>query len=371
MVNMTQLFLASDGAPQTSNAIAKLILAMYHWIGNFGWMVVVFTIFLKLILLPLDLWQKHTMTKNNRAMKIITPELEKLKKSYANAPDVLQRKQMELYKKSGYSMTGGCLPALVTIVIFFVVFAGFNAAVKCQNERIVYYMAERYNAEAELYDQKVASNPDITAEEISEMKAELERTMVAVYNEKKQSWLWVDNVFMADTFINPVPSQERFTGSGLGYINAKLPYNLPTRLTYTNAYGGYDAVIAPAKNEYNRRYFFDMKHWNGYFILPFLSIFLSIFSMKITKGMQPEMPAKTDENGNPLPNQAGMMKAMNWLMPIMMGVFALFYSTAFCIYMFTNSLITVVFNLVYNYFAKKQDAKEEDKRLSETFKRSR
>ena len=371
MVNLTQIFIAS-GAPQTSNAIGKLILAMYHWIGNFGWMVVVFTIFLKLILLPLDIWQKRTMLKNNRAMKIIAPELEKLKKTYANAPDVLQRKQMELYKKNGYSMTGGCLPALATIVIFFVVFAGFNAAVKCENERIVYHMANRYNAEAALYDEEIKNNPDITAQEVEEMKLELEQKMVAAYDEEKQSWLWVKNVFMADTFINSVPSKERFTGSGLGYIHAKLPYNLPIELKYTNADNGYDAVIAPAKTKYNRKSFFDMKHWNGYFILPILSIALSVFSMKITKNMQPEMPTPaSDDSGNSAKNRAGMMKAMNWLMPIMMGVFALFYSTAFCIYMFTNSLITVLFNVGYNYVAKKQDAKQEDDRLSRTFKRSK
>ena len=59
------------------------------------------------------------------------------------------------------------------------------------------------------------------------------------------------------------------------------------------------------------------------------------------------------------------------MMPIMMGVFALFYSSAFCIYMVMNSLITVIFNLAYNAIAKKQEAKEEDERLAVTFKKGR
>ncbi|HCJ02001.1 MAG TPA: hypothetical protein DIC18_03270 [Clostridiales bacterium] len=354
MANLTQLFLAS-GEPRLSNAIGKLIHSMYGWIGNFGWMVVVFTIFLKLILSPLDIWQKRTMHKNNRAMKVIAPELEKLKKTYANAPDVLQQKQMELYKKNGYSMTGGCLPALVTIVIFFVVFAGFNAAVRYENEMIVYKMANDYKA-------YVTENPDITPQELNEK-------MVASYDEKKQSWLWIDNVFMADTLVNSVPTAERFTGSGLGYINAKMPKNLPSTLDKSPAYdNGYDAVMGPAANRYNKRSTFDAARWNGYFILPFLSILLSVFSMKITKNSTPEMPTQTDESGNPIKNKQGMMKIMNWMMPILMGVFALFYSAAFCIYMFTNSLITVLFNVIYNVIAKKSDAKEEDRRLSRTFK---
>ena len=64
------------------------------------------------------------------------------------------------------------------------------------------------------------------------------------------------------------------------------------------------------------------------------------------------------------------MKAMNWLMPIMMGVFALFYSSAFCIYMVMNSLITVIFNVTFNAIAKKREAQEEDRRLAVTFKKN-
>ena len=354
MVDLTQML---SSAPVIVNWIGKLIYKMYEWIGNFGWTVVVFTIFLKILLSPLDIWQKRTMLKNNRAMKVINPELEKLKKTYANSPDVLQQKQMELYKKHGYSMTGGCLPALITIVIFFIVFSGFNAAVRYENERIVYDMTLAYQSE-------VDANPEITEEALDEK-------MVAVYNEEKQGWLWIKNVFMSDTYANPVPTLDKFVGKGLGQLGAKLPEETKLlNLKKTQYENGYDAVLRPAMDSYNKSKFFDMKHWNGYFVLPFISITLSIFSVKITKQNQPEMPTQTDENGNPKSGQ-GMMKAMNWLMPIMMGVFALFYSSAFCIYMVMNSLITVIFNLVYNAIAKKQEAKEEDARLAVTFKKNR
>ena len=351
MVNLTQ-FLLSE--PQITNLIGKLIYALYRWIGNFGWTVVVFTIFLKIILSPLDIWQKHTMLKNNRAMKIITPELEKLKKTYANAPDVLQQKQMELYKKNGYSMMGGCLPAIITIVIFFVVFSGFNAAVRYENERIVYELTERYQT-------IVTANPEIE-------EKDLDAQMVSAYNEEKQGWLWIKNVFMSDTYANPVPTFDKFVGRGLGQISATLPAETRSLNVKHSQYdNGYDAVLKPAMESYNKSKFFDMKHWNGYFILPFISILLSIFSVKLSKATQPEMPQATDENGQK--SGQGMMKIMNWMMPIMMGIFALFYSAAFCIYMVMNSLITVIFNLVYNRIAKKQDERLEDDRLSGTFKR--
>ena len=354
MVTVTAFFVSS--APTITNWIGKLIFLMYKGIGNFGWTVVLFTVALKLILSPLDIWQKRTTMKNNRAMKIIQPELDKLKKTYASSPDVLQQKQMELYKKHGYSMTGGCLPALLTLVIFFVVFSGFNAAVRYENETIVYNLTTEYQA-------AVAADPDISSEE-------LDAKMVAAYNKEKQSWLWIKNVFMPDTYANPVPTEEKFVGRGLGQINAKLPEETKgLNLRHSRYNDGYDAVLKPAMESYNKNKFFDMKHWNGYFILPILSIALSILSVKLGKQNQPIAPQQTDASGNPDKAGQGMMKAMNWMMPAMMGVFALFYSSAFCIYMVMNSLITVAFNAVWNVIQKRADAAEEDRRLQATFKR--
>ena len=61
MVTLTQFLISSE--PQLTNIVGKLIYWMYEWIGSFGWTVVVFTIFLKILLSPLDIWQKHTMLK--------------------------------------------------------------------------------------------------------------------------------------------------------------------------------------------------------------------------------------------------------------------------------------------------------------------
>ena len=59
MVNLTSFLISSE--PELTNWIGKLIYALYNGIGNFGWTVVVFTIILKVILSPLDIWQKRTM----------------------------------------------------------------------------------------------------------------------------------------------------------------------------------------------------------------------------------------------------------------------------------------------------------------------
>ena len=55
------------------------------------------------------------------------------------------------------------------------------------------------------------------------------------------------------------------------------------------------------------------------------------------------------------------MKVMQWIMPVMMGVFGLLYSGAFALYMFTSSLTAIVFQLAFNLVAKLVDSAKNKK----------
>ena len=360
MADLSLLFLAK---PELTNWIGKLVDLLYHQIGNFGWTVVIFTLILKAIVSPFDLWQKSATRKNNKAMKLMKPELDRINEAYAGNPQVIQKKQSELYKQYGYSMWGACLPSILTLVIFLVVFSGFNACVKYENQMMVYELTQTYKTEiVETGKLDTATDEDIDA------------FMLNAYNElgdiedgkksTKWGWLWINNVFMPDTWADVVPDISTYAGTGMGKLNAVLTdVNFPYSSQYGNAY---DAILKPAMRKYNKedkgssfKTFFDMKHWNGYLILPILSLALSIFSTRLTKGSQPETPTQYDANGKPVAGgAANSMKYMMWMMPIMIGVFSLFYSAAFCIYMFTNSFITVGINLIYNAVTKKKDKAE-------------
>lgn len=366
MVIMSELLTA---APQLTNWIGKLMYAMYGWIGNFGWTVVVFTIFLKIVVSPFDIWQKVSTRKNNRAMKIMKPELDRINAAYADNPQVKQKKTSELYKKHGYSMMGACLPSLLTLVIFFIVFSGFNACVKYEEQLIVYDLAQTYKVE--IVDTGLVDKA--TDEEIDSI-------MLKAYddlqkNDKGQDkwkWLWIDNVFMPDTWADPVPDIETYTGTGMGKLNASLEdINFELGGTDTNHY---TALMGPAMQQYNKqgsngwKRFWDVKHWNGYLILPILSLALSILSNLLMRGSQPEQATQYDADGKPI-KTPNAMKYMTWIMPIMIGIFSLFYSAAFCIYMFTNSLITVLINVIYNAATKKKDAAEDEQRIAAHYRR--
>ena len=69
-------------APVLTNLIGKFLQLLSDSIGNFGWAIVVFTIILKTILLPLDIWPKISQRKTQRKMAAIQPQLDKLQKQY-------------------------------------------------------------------------------------------------------------------------------------------------------------------------------------------------------------------------------------------------------------------------------------------------
>ena len=60
---------------------------------------------------------------------------------------------------------------------------------------------------------------------------------------------------------------------------------------------------------------------------------------------------------------------MQYVMPVMMFVFALFYSAAFTLYMFVNMLFSIILNLTYTIITKKKDDREKDRILSTTYKK--
>ena len=125
-----------DVVSPPTHFMAKFMLAIGNSMGgsnvSFGWVVIVFTVILRLILSPLDIWQKIIARKNSKAMERMKPQLEALQAKYGDDKQRMQQEQMALYKKEKYSMMGMCLPTIITLVVFFIVFAGFRQMVGFQ-----------------------------------------------------------------------------------------------------------------------------------------------------------------------------------------------------------------------------------------------
>ncbi len=95
-----------------------VIRMIYNLVQNYGLTIILFTIAIKLILMPLQVKSQKAMKKQQK----IQPIIAELQKKYANDQQKLQQEMMKVYKENGVSMTGGCLPLLIQMPILFALY---------------------------------------------------------------------------------------------------------------------------------------------------------------------------------------------------------------------------------------------------------
>lgn len=128
------------------NWLGKFAMVIIEGVGIIGLGIIVFTLVLKAITLPFDIYQRVKMRKQTLIMRSMQDDLEKLQKQYANDKNMYNQKMMELYKKNGYSMLGACLPMILSLVILIVAFSGFRTYSQYANLSMYEKMSDQYNA---------------------------------------------------------------------------------------------------------------------------------------------------------------------------------------------------------------------------------
>lgn len=331
MVDMIGLLSQGIAMPEITNWIGMMINGLYEFIGNYGWTVVLFTVILKVALSPLDIWQKVVTRRNTKTMEIMKPELDKLKKQYGSNQQQFAEKQMALFKKHKYSMFSACVPSLITMAIFFIVFSGFNATIRYQNELMFFNLN---NAFISGYNGLMGGD-----------------AVVAFYEANSFDFLWINNIFMPDTWSTIIPDWDTFTGTGIGSFRINLGIE-------SNQY--YEIMNPLIESTGDK--------WNGLLILPALSMIFNVISQRF---MMKSQQASTPVTGGEDMQKATQMnmKVMLWMMPIMMVGMSIFYSSAFTLYMFISSLITTIFQVVTTLVFKQKDKKEAELKKKETFVR--
>ena len=97
----------------------ELLKGLYNITGNYGLAIIALTIIVRLCLWPLGVSQQRSM----RAMQILQPEMKRLQERYKNDPQTLQKKMMEFYKEHKFNPMSGCLPLLIQMPIFILLYA--------------------------------------------------------------------------------------------------------------------------------------------------------------------------------------------------------------------------------------------------------
>ena len=107
-----------------------------RFISNYGIVILLMTILIKLLISPLTIKSYKSTAK----MQFIKPEIDKLNAKYPNEKDAMKKQQatMELYQKAGISPMGGCLPMLLQMPILFAMFRFFPASIELRQQKFLW-----------------------------------------------------------------------------------------------------------------------------------------------------------------------------------------------------------------------------------------
>ena len=117
-----------------------VIIPTFNWLSRFissyGLIILILTIMIKLVISPLT-WKSYT---SSAKMRVLKPEIDKINEKYPKQEDALKKQQatMDLYKRAGVSMWGGCLPILLQFPILWAMFRFFPASIELRQQSFLW-----------------------------------------------------------------------------------------------------------------------------------------------------------------------------------------------------------------------------------------
>lgn len=368
-----------------------IMKACYLLVKNYGIALILFTVIIRVILLPLNIKQQ----KSSARMAKLQPQLQKLQKKYANNKEKYQEEMMALYAKENASPTAGCLPMLITmLVLFALIEVVYNP---------LYYVTNVNKDDLEnsntlisnLYTvSSAAKGEDTTLADMIEkiQKEHSDYSDDEVYNELKSELSdikAVDKLDMSDKQWERVLSAIKLhndidTGFMLNedYITPNLAKSRPALLNFSflnKAGGKYADVIDIVDSSGKLREtiddfdytFFGIKlenfpKWNGFkksSLLVLVPILSFVFQLIMTFVSQ----YYTKKNNPTAADTMGGMKVMLYIMPIFSLIITFNFPVGLGIYWVMSSVVglgqTVFLNTVYTpehveELIKKEDAKK-------------
>ena len=387
------------------NWIGELIRWLITGVGSVGIGIIVFSIILKVIVLPFDVYQRISMRKQNLKMKENQARMEKLQKQYANDKDKYNQKVMEMYKESGISIFSSCLPLILSLIIFIVAIGAFNAYSQYANVENYNQMVKAYNQKVESlclelkegdygykdYDvaervykfdtEKVYEKAEIKAfvDAFMEMEANKNATKEAAVKEYFRSegqtavleayessvknntkFLWIKNIWATDaSYKHPVLQFSEFEAEvkQQNFQVGDKKVNLTEIAEKTNVYSvdTYNVVTAKLTAQKSQA--------NGYYVLILLSIGTILLQQWVTMAGQKEQQKYSSVDGQ----GASQQKMTMIIMTGMFAIFAFMYSSAFSIYMIMSNVLSLISTIIINKIVDTRERKKEEAALIEKY----
>ena len=283
-----------------ANLFGYLLNFLYELVNNnFGIAIILFSILLRIILLPITMKQQKSMQKTSK----IQGELKNLQVKYKNNPEMLNKETMELYKREKISPFSGCLSAILQILIILSVF---------------YLVSQPLT-----YMKKVNNNQELKAI-VETHKNELTQ------GGNKTNYIEIATISKIENRYNEIVEQlkqenienrEQLEQEKNKYEQLKINMN----------FLGLDLSKVPNKN---------MNDYKVY-IIPILYVISSFLSIKLTTKEQNKQAAASGKNQDEIDSMAQMNKSMSYMMPIMTVSIAFIAPLGLALYWFVSNVLMI------------------------------
>lgn len=340
----------------------EILKVLASFVGNYGLAIVVLTLIVRAALWPLNTSQQRSM----RMMQTLQPKLKAIQDRYQNNPQVMQQKMMEFYKEHNFNPMGGCLPLLIQMPIFILLYSALMSPQFIQmagNSKFLFInrLDTTLRASAGISNDGVMGIskydvfvPGKTArvylpeEVIDNVKINNQKKALEVQGEIKPGEnldlkMSLDNLGLKFNQLDQIQKAEITVTDQNTRENEKL--------TFTRN-GGYLITSMPTV-EVKKSF-----HWDVFALIVLFGLSI-VLSQKL-------MMATSNKNKDSMdPTQAAIQKSMGTFMPIMIiGTFVIIPIPAgVLIYLIVSNIVQVLQTVLIN---KQMDMEEANKKVKAT-----
>ena len=295
---------------------AWLVRLLYTLTGSYGVAIILFTLVIKLIMLPFQMKSKKSMMRMSR----MNGKIQEIQKKYANNQAKMQEEMQKLYTEEGINPMSGCLWSFLPLPILLALYS-------IMRQPITHFMMLSESVVQELVDKVTATGMDMSA--IVQMK-----DGVAVVKDGITQLQPYGQINLVKTITSQVPEAV----SGLDkWIN--LDYN----------FLGLDLAATPSTGFSNFSFTWAVI---GLILIPILAGGFQLLMTKVTMKQQPQ----------PEGAGAGSTKMMMYMMPLMSVYIAFIMPAALGIYWIAQSVFSLIQEVILGKFFNKKLEEEENAR---------
>ena len=308
-----------------ANLFGYVLNFIYEIVKNYGLAIIIFSILVKVLMIPMSIKQQKTMKKSQK----IQGKMKEIQFKYKNNPEMLNKATQELYKSENMSPFSGCLSAIVQIILLFAVFYLVRSPLT--------YMKKVDTSVTNKYSKIIRENNLSTNSAYPEI--EIIRELGNIRDLKDKN--------VEENSENSSEEQEK---TDLSEIKDEELDSLYINMDFL----GLNLAQVPTKSS----------DWKAY-IIPILYVLVSIISLRVVnntnKKDKKEKPEENkDEKSLTKPEDEfdpmeQMNKNMNMMFPVMYLAVALIAPLGLALYWLMNSLLMIIEKLILNKLLKDEE----------------